>query len=123
GLWRPVAHARQRDAAIEALQTALPNILRSAPEKIRLAALRAVSRLSITNARPILPDLIANTRLSGEVRAEALKTLATLYNASVDDAFLDEALTAAEKDANEELRKAALLILVRLGSPQAAARL
>src|SRR5207248_4951509 len=47
GLWRPVAAVRQRETAIEALQTALAEILRSAPDSVRVAAVHAASRLTL----------------------------------------------------------------------------
>src|SRR5262249_20174765 len=96
GLWRPVAAVRPREAAVEALQPALTGLLRDAPDGVRVAATRAVGRLNIAEGAPLLSGLVADTNLSARVRVEALKALATL-----EDAKLEEALQVAQADASE----------------------
>ncbi|PYL00107.1 MAG: heme-binding protein [Verrucomicrobia bacterium] len=118
GLWRPVAGVRQRETAVEALRPVLAEILRSAPEGARVAAARAASRLTITEAGPVLSELVGDTKLSGRVRVEALKALAAL-----DDPRLEEALTLAHSDTNEDLRRAATMLQGKVKSSNAATKL
>ncbi len=118
GLWRPVAGVRRPETAVEALRPVLAAVLRSAPDNVRVAAARAVGRLSVTDAAPVLSELVADTRLSGRVRVEALKALAAL-----EDSKLEEALKTAGSDANEELRRAATMLQARVKSSDAVARL
>ena len=118
GLWRPVAAVRPRETAVEALQPALAGILRDAPDSVRVAASRAVGRLTIADAAPVLSGLVGDTKLSGRVRVEALKALAAL-----DDAKLEEALQVAQADANEELRRTATQLQSKVKSSNASARL
>jgi quinoprotein glucose dehydrogenase len=118
GLWRPVAAVRPRETAVEALQPALAGILRAAPESVRVAATRAVGRLNIADAAPLLSGLVGDTELSGRVRVEALKALAAL-----DDTKLEDAVQVAQADANEELRRAATQLQAKVKPSNAAARL
>jgi len=118
GLWRPVAAVRPRETAVEALQPALAGILREAPDSVRVAATRAVGRLNIAAAAPLLSGLMGDTKLSGRVRAEALKALAAL-----DDPKLADALQVAQADSNDELRRAATQLQSKVKSLNAAARL
>jgi quinoprotein glucose dehydrogenase len=118
GLWRPVAAVRPRETAVEALQPALAGILRAAPDSVRVAATRAVSRLNIADAAPLLSGLVGDTKLSGPVRVEALKALAAL-----DDTKLEDAVQVAQADANEELRRAATQLQAKVKSSNVAARL
>jgi quinoprotein glucose dehydrogenase len=114
GLWRPVSAKRPLSAATEALQPTLSSLLRSSPDKVRIAASRAAGRLMITNATPILSDLVSNTNVSSAVRVEALKRLAEL-----DPSRLENALAVAQADPDEDLRKAAtpLFALVKSSNP------
>ncbi|HKI72238.1 MAG TPA: PVC-type heme-binding CxxCH protein [Verrucomicrobiae bacterium] len=118
GLWRPVAAVRQRETAIEALQTALAEILRSAPDSVRVAAVHAASRLTLTGAGPVLSELVADAKISSRVRVEALNALAAL-----DDSTLEEALNSARADADEDLRRAATLLQGRVKTSNAATKL
>jgi quinoprotein glucose dehydrogenase len=118
GLWRPVAARRPRETAVEALLPVLANILRSAPEQLRVAAIRAVSSLSITDAGPALHGLVGDTKLSARVRVEALKALAAL-----DDPGLEEALKRAQADTDDDLRRAVPLLQAKVKSSNAAAKL
>src|SRR3989441_4380285 len=118
GLWRPVAAVRPRETAVEALQPALAGILRATPDSVQVAATRAVGRLNIADAAPLLSGLVGATELSGRVRVEALKALAAL-----DDTKLEDAVQVAQADANEELRRAATQLQAKVKSSNAAARL
>jgi quinoprotein glucose dehydrogenase len=118
GLWRPAAAVRPRETAVEALQPALAEILRAAPDSVRVAATRAVGRLNIADAAPFLSGLVGDSKLSGRVRVEALKALAAL-----DDTKLEDALQVAQADADEALRRAATQLQAKVKSSNAAARL
>jgi quinoprotein glucose dehydrogenase len=104
--------------AVEVLQPALAGILRDAPDGVRAAASRAVGRLNIVDAAPLLSGLVGDTKLSGRVRVEALKALAAL-----DDTKLEDALQLAQSDANEELRRIATQLQSRVKTSNASARL
>src|SRR5205823_454588 len=118
GLWRPVAAVRRGETAIEALRPVLSGLLRSAPDSVRVAAARAVGRLTILDAGPVLAELVADTKLSDPVRVEALKALA-----EIDDPKLEDALKVAQADANEDLRRAATMLQVKVKSSNAATKL
>ena len=118
GLWRPVAAVRRRETAIEALRPVLSDLLRSAPDSVPVAAARAVGRLNIAEAGPVLSELVADTKLSDPARVEALKALA-----AIDDPRLEEAVKVAQADANEDLRRAATMLQVKVKSSNAATKL
>jgi len=109
GLWRPVPAVRERQIAADVLMATLSELLRTAPDTVRIAALRAVRHLAIREAGSLLLDVVANTNLSGLVRAEALQGLDALQ-----DAEFPKALKLAQADPNEELRKAATLLQGRI---------
>ena len=109
GLWRPVAAVRHNETAAEALQPQLERVLRGAPEAVQVAALRSVERLGMTSASSLLSQLVANTSLSSQVRAQALKTIAGLNLPT-----LESALDLARKDQDEDLRKTATRLEGRL---------
>lgn len=109
GLWRPLTTVRHGQTAAEALSPKLSEVLQSAPEEVRVAALQAVSRLAITSVNPLLPQLVADTKLPVKVRAEALAAIAALNLPT-----LEAALDIARSDANEELRKAATSLSAKL---------
>jgi len=102
GLWRPMVAVRNAADAREALQPVLTDLLRTAPETVRVAAIKSISRLSITNVSDVLAALVADKASGRGVRIEALKALA-----NQKDPRLEDALHVAENDADEEVRKAA----------------
>jgi quinoprotein glucose dehydrogenase len=118
GLWRPVAAIRPRETAVDALQPGLAAILRSASDRVRIAAIHAAGRLVIAAAAPVLSELVADTKLSSRVRVEALKALAAL-----DDAGLEDAMKIAQADASEELRRAATSLQGKVRTSNAATKL
>ena len=118
GLWRPVAAARQPDTAADALQRVFGEITGSAPEKVQVAAIHAAGSLGMAKSMPLLAGLITNTTISAQIRVEALKAAGAL-----DKTRLEDLLSIARTDQNEELRKAAATLEVLLGSSKATARL
>jgi quinoprotein glucose dehydrogenase len=118
GLWRPVAGARQADTAAHALQAKAGDLLPTAPDEVRIALVRAITRLHMTDAGPQLQELVGNLGAPGRVRAEALNALAELSLPS-----LEQALDAARKDPSQELRTAATRLEGRIKSAKALPRL
>ena len=118
GLWRPVAAVRARETAVDALQPGLAAILKSASDRVRIAAIHAAGRLEIVAAGPVLSELVADTKLSSRVRVEALKALATL-----DDPGLEAAMKIAQGDTSEELRRAATSLQGKVRTSNAATKL
>src|SRR5205814_7896789 len=116
--WRPVAGQRPQEDAVGALKPLLAEILHSAPDQVRIAALEAAGRLAITNASPVVFQLAADTNQAAAVRVEALQALAALNHPR-----LDEAVDAARTDPNEELRKAATGLQPLVKSANATANL
>ena len=118
GLWRPVPAVRHRETAADVVEPKLAELLSGAPEQVQVAALRCVSRLKITTAAPLLSEILANTRLSSKVRAEALSTIAAL-----DLPNLEQALDIARKDENEDVRMAATRLEGKLPTANAVNRM
>ena len=114
GLWRPGAAVRRSQTAVQALEPKLEELMRCPDEEVQIAALRCVKSLHMINAGALLSATLANTKLSSEVRAEALRTMAAL-----DVGNLEEALSLARKDPDEELRKAAARLAGKLNVPAA----
>jgi quinoprotein glucose dehydrogenase len=102
GLWRPVAATRYRGTAVQSLEPILSDLLRTAPESVTIAAIRAAKQLEITNVAPVLSGLVTSSNLDAKVRIEALRALSIL-----DSATFEKALNVAQSDPNEEVRKAA----------------
>ena len=111
GLWRHVAAVRPVQIAADALRPQLGAILRNSPQDVQFAALRCVERLQITSAGALLSETVANTNLASEVRAQALKTIAALNLPT-----FEQALALARKDEDEDMRKMATRLEMRLAS-------
>jgi quinoprotein glucose dehydrogenase len=111
GLWRPVAAQRSSQTAADALRPQLGAILHSSPQDVQAAALRCVERLQISSASALLSDTVADTNLSSEVRAQALRAIAALNLPT-----LEHALALARKDEDEDMRKMATRLEARLPS-------
>ena len=118
GLWRPVAAVRHLETAAAALEPKVAELLPSAPEGVQIATLRCVKRLRITGASDLLSATLANTKVPGKVRAEALDTIAGL-----DLPRLEQALEVARNDGDEEVRKAATRLEGKLTTGNAVYRI
>ncbi|HSH94062.1 MAG TPA: HEAT repeat domain-containing protein, partial [Roseimicrobium sp.] len=101
GLWQPVT-GRNAAAAGSALETVLPVLLGSKQGSVRIAALDAVGNLGLTNTSDRVFALLSDKSVTDEVRAAALRTLATLKSPA-----LPEALKLARADRSEIVRKEA----------------
>jgi quinoprotein glucose dehydrogenase len=100
------------------LEPVISELVKSAPAKVAALAIHAASQLKLKKAAPLLSEIFAQTNRPAEVRVEALRTLAEL-----DKARLDELLPSAREDRNEEVRKAAALLEVATTSTGVTARL
>lgn len=108
GLWRPLP-PRDRGAAVAALQSPLPDLLKRSPERVRLSALLVAGRFEIKAGSAGANELLSDTNRSPEVRLAALKLLARLK-----DDHLPEAVKLALADRQESLRKEATQIQTQL---------
>jgi quinoprotein glucose dehydrogenase len=118
GVWRPVAATREARVASQALQPVLAEILRSAPNNVRIAAIQSVTRLEMRESDPVLFELVADTQAAANVRAEALKALA-----GGDYSRLAEAVKLAAADPNDVLRREAARVQARIQPSDAAGQL
>jgi quinoprotein glucose dehydrogenase len=113
-----VYHPRsERDAAVanDAIRPLLPAILKSAPDKVRVAAAGLVQTVGLSDTAVLL-DLVNNARFSGEARAAGLAALAQQKAPQ-----LAQAVDTALKEKDRTLRRAAILASAVL--PDGGARL
>jgi quinoprotein glucose dehydrogenase len=115
GVFRPLP-ARAAAPAVAALRGALPALLATPDDEVRLAAIHALAALAVKDSAPALLALMKDTAGSPGVRGAALETLAAF-----DDAKLAEAIQLALADADPALRITAGAMLAKL-DPEAAAR-
>ena len=95
GLWRPIAPHPAIEAAAPS-RKALPTILADAPDPVRQAAARCAGTLAIADAAPALLALVEDAGRSGDARAEAIRAIDTLGDASLPKAVK---VAVASKDA------------------------
>lgn len=103
GLWRPLAGARDDRHAVESLQPVLATLIQNSPAPVQVAAANAAATLKITEAGESLSLLVKDSQAAPPPRVAALKALAAL-----NDARLNDALQIAQNDPSEALRKEAL---------------
>lgn len=118
GLWRPVEGARDAKPAADALRPVLNAILLESPGPVQAAAADAAKALKIAESGPALLAVVQNKDGSTDARVAALDALATL-----NDAFLDQALATASAATEEPLRKAATRIQAASGKGDPTVRL
>jgi quinoprotein glucose dehydrogenase len=99
GLWRPLV---ERDGKIAGavLQRIVPATLRHSSETLRIACIRALTTLGISDVLADVRHLATDTNASPGVRLEALRSLATF-----NDPLMLEAVHLALADKNEALRR------------------
>jgi len=102
GVYHPLS-ARDQSIANDAVRPLLPEILRSAPDPVRVAAAALVQTVGMTDTAVLL-DLVNGSRFSGEARAAALTALAEQKAPQ-----LPAAVDAALKTKDGTLRRAAIL--------------
>ncbi|HEV2296343.1 MAG TPA: PVC-type heme-binding CxxCH protein [Tepidisphaeraceae bacterium] len=85
GNWQPYNPARDGAAADAASRKVLGEILRTAPDAVRAAAIALAERVG-TDDPDALFDTVANAKASGEVRAAALRAMAARKDPRVQEA-------------------------------------
>ena len=118
GLWRPVGATRSAAVAADAFEPIFAGLLTDASPKVAALAIRVAAQLNLKKAASLLSGAFTQTNRAAEVRVEALRALAEL-----DKARLDELLPSAREDRDEEVRKTASLLEVASGSAGATAHL
>ncbi len=106
GVWRPLP-SRDEKIARDALKPHLAGIFASPPD-VQKAATRAAAKLGVKEVGPALFALLRDETASAGARAEAVKALHALK-----DAKLDDAITAALKSEEAEVRAAGREVLAR----------
>ena len=117
GLWRPLPK-RDADLAKKALEPQLVELLRSPATAVKLAVTKVSTKLGMKGGSASAFELVADKAQPGTVRVEALRSLAALK-----DAKLNDAVKLAQADADEGLRKEASKIQAQLKPGDATARL
>ena len=114
GVYRPLP---QRDGrvALDAVRPVLADILRTAPDRVRVAAASLVGAAGLTDPS-VLVDLVRNRRFSGEARAAALGALVEQKPAQ-----LISVVESALSDRDAVVRRAAIQAVSKL--PDATVRL
>jgi quinoprotein glucose dehydrogenase len=102
GLWRPVVGPRSAEHAREAIEPQLARLLQDSADRVRAAAAQTVAALQISSAADPLLNVVRGAGNSVP-RVEALRALAALK-----DSRLAEAISLAQNDSSEALRKEAL---------------
>lgn len=113
GLWRPVP-GRPADAAAEALRPIVAGLLSEAPDRVRLAAARAVGALGIEDAGPALFSLFSDGGLGAEARVEAIRALE-----AIEDSRLGEVARRSTTDPEAMVRTEGLRLLSNLDPEEA----
>jgi quinoprotein glucose dehydrogenase len=114
GIYHPVP-ARDPQVAFDAVRPVLSDLLRNAPDPVRVAAAGLVAGAGLSDTT-VLGEIVRNPKFSGAVRAAALEAL--VRQNSPD---LVAAVEAAMADKDAVLRRAA--ILASAGLPEGVARL
>jgi quinoprotein glucose dehydrogenase len=114
GVYRPLPQ-RDEQVAMDAVRPVLPDILRTAPDRVRVAAATLVGTVGLTDPT-VLVDLVRNRKFSGEARAAALAALVDQKPAQ-----LISIVESALSDKDPAVRRAAIHAASKL--PDAAARL
>jgi len=99
---------RDPNVARNAAGPALASILHTAPTPVRVAALQLIQKLGVSDSG-LLVQLASDQKLGPEVREGAIQALAAR-----NDPKLAEAVDVAMKDANEQVRCAAIRAMGRL---------
>lgn len=138
GVWRPLIQS-SRDSVVPAaaLKPHVATLLGSGPERVQLAAIRAVTQLEIREATPVLLDLVKaaakeaapaptagegrGRRGQGQPRSIGVEALNALEALQAPE--LVEALNIASAAANERLASAAAAIRARTGLGDALAQI
>ncbi len=111
GLWRPLPN-RDEGPAKQALKPHWKNLLAATNDNVRIAAIAAIEKLQIKEAGETLRGLVANDQLKVDVRVTALRALAELK-----DAKLNETIQVARTDKENALRREGSRLLTAMAGP------
>jgi len=111
GLWRPVSD-RSPNAARQALKSYWKDLLGTASDNVRIAAIIAIEKLELKEAGETLRGLVADDMLKVDIRIAALRALAGLK-----DEKLNELIQVARKDKENGLRREGSRILTAMAGP------
>ena len=114
GFWRSMAE-RDGKIAADALSPVIERILGAAPDAVRVAAIEAAQKLSLTNVAASLWELTSDPKAAANVRVAALQTLGTFH-----DPRLLEAVKLAMTDHDENVREEAYRLLAQIRPGDAA---
>jgi quinoprotein glucose dehydrogenase len=117
GIYRPLK-ARDTKPAVAALKPVVADILRGGQPNVRIAAAQAAGKLALTDAAPVLFEVVADLTAPSPVREAALEALGVLK-----DRRLAEAIQLAKASPDAKLRRAANSLLAQSGSADAVAEL
>lgn len=111
GLWRPVSN-RDAGPARLALKPYWEHLLTATSNDVRIAAITAVEKLELKDASATLHALVADGLLKVDVRIAALRALAGLK-----DAKLNDAIQVARTDKEQGLRREGSRLLTAMAGP------
>ncbi|MGV3756725.1 MAG: PVC-type heme-binding CxxCH protein [Verrucomicrobiota bacterium] len=111
GLWRPLPN-RDEGPAKQALKPHWKNLLAVTNDNVRIAAIATIEKLQMKEAGETLRGLVANDQLKVDVRVAALRALAGLK-----DAKLNETIQVARTDKENALRREGSRLLTALAGP------
>ncbi|MEW6305216.1 MAG: PVC-type heme-binding CxxCH protein [Verrucomicrobiota bacterium] len=117
GVYRPLPE-RNAQPAVDALRPVLANLLRTAPDSVRLAAIEAAVSLDLRDAAPVLAEVFNNLALPAATRVEALQALEKLKFSKLADLVKN-----AVADKEEAVRKEGNRLMAMLKPADAAASL
>lgn len=117
GFWRPLPE-RNGKVAATALNSVINKLLSAAPDTVRLAAVQAAQKLSLTGAASTLLALAKDVKVAGNLRVAALQTLAEFQ-----DPRLMETVKMMLADSDENVRKEGTRLQVKINPSDAAAAL
>lgn len=111
GLFRPLPE-RSAGAILNPLQKSLGSLLKSSSRTVQIATLKLAAKSQVSHEGLRLSALLEDQNLSGDVRAEVLRTMAALR-----DPATATAIQSAASDRNEAVRKEALRLQIELQLP------
>lgn len=111
GLWRPLPN-RDEGPAKQALKPHWKYLLAVTNDNVRIAAIEAIEKLQMKEAGETLRGLVADDQLKVDVRVAALRALAGLK-----DAKLNETIQVARTDKENALRREGSRLLTAMAGP------
>lgn len=116
GFWRPLAE-RDGKIAASALSPVINKLLDAAPDGVRLAAIQAAQKLSMTGTATPLLALAKDPKVASNIRVAALQTLSEFHDPRVMDAVK---LVLADSDENMRKEGTRLQAQIKPGDATAA---